>query len=122
MTLVDTSAWIHQLRPSGDADVRGRVEALLNSGSACWCAMVRVELWNGARGDHEKNILNAYEQAIPEIDVTPEVWEEACDLARKARAAGLTCPAPDVVIAACARHHGCAVESADQHLVALMAL
>ena len=84
--------------------------------------MVRVELWIGAGGDHEKKTLRTYERTLPEIETTREIWEEACDLARRARAAGLTCPSPDVVIAACARHRGCALESADEHLAKLMKL
>ena len=50
MKLIDTSSWIHSLRSDGDAKVRQRVAELLLSGDACWCAVVRVELWNGARG------------------------------------------------------------------------
>ena len=122
MKLVDTSSWIHQLREDGDAAVRRRVDALLLAGEACWCAMVRTELWIGARGTREKKILREYEQVLPELEIGSVIWDEACELARRARAAGLTCPAPDVVIAACARHYQAGVESEDGHLAALMAL
>ncbi|MEQ1859474.1 MAG: PIN domain-containing protein [Chthoniobacteraceae bacterium] len=122
MKLVDTSAWIHQLRSDGDTAVRHRVDALLHGGQACWCPVVRLELWMGARGDREKAILRQYEQALPELGISDEVWKEAFALARAARAAGLTCPSPDVLIAACARHHGLEVEAADHHFPALMAL
>ncbi len=50
MTLVDTSAWIESLRPSGDRAVAERVRSLLVNGDAAWCAMARLELWNGAWG------------------------------------------------------------------------
>lgn len=46
MVLVDSSSWIHLLRPDGDSAVRERVELALRTGDACWCAMVRLELWN----------------------------------------------------------------------------
>ena len=46
--LVDTSAWIHFLRPEGDVAVRARVDAALRSGTARWCPVVRLELWNGS--------------------------------------------------------------------------
>lgn len=122
MKLVDTASWIHQLRKDGDEAVRRRVDALLLAGEACWCAMVRTELWIGARGDREKKILREYEGALPELEIDHGVWSEACELARRARAAGLTCPAPDVVIAACARHHQMEVETEDHHFIRLMAL
>jgi len=122
MTLVDTSSWIEQLRDHGDRVVRERVEGLLRAGEACWCAAIRLELWIGARGKHEKEVLREYEQALPELEITTEVWEESCELARRARSAGLTCPSPDVLIAACARHYGFAVETRDSHLAKLMEL
>ena len=122
MKLVDTASWIHQLREGGDAAVRSRVDALLVAGEACWCPMVRTELWIGARGDREKKILREYERALLELEIGPKVWDEACDLARRARAHGLTCPSPDVVIAACARHYQMDVESEDGHFAGLMAL
>ncbi|MDB5969814.1 MAG: hypothetical protein JWQ90_2264 [Hydrocarboniphaga sp.] len=75
--------------------------------------MVRLELWNGAGGDQEKKVLRELERQLPELAVTAEVWSAACELARKARAAGVTVPASDLLIAACARYHGAALEHAD---------
>jgi predicted nucleic acid-binding protein len=122
MKLVDTSSWIEQLREDGDPTVRARVNALLESGEACWCSVVRLELWIGARGDHEKKVMRRYEAALPELKISPDVWEESFDLARTARTAGITCPCADVLIAACARYHDVEVESADTHLAQLMSL
>ena len=76
----------------------------------------------GARGDHEKKVLRSYERALPEIEVTRSIWEDAYELARMARAAGITCPSPDVLIAACARHYGIEIEACDAHFPKLMAL
>jgi predicted nucleic acid-binding protein len=115
MTLVDTSSWIHSLRPEGDASVRRRVEALVRSGDACWCPIVRLELWNGARGEHEKRVLKDLDDRLQELEIGPGIWESACDLARKARGGGLTIPATDILIAACARRHGAGIEHADEH-------
>ena len=113
MVLVDTSAWIHFLRPDGDAASRARVAAHLAAGTARWCSIVRLELWNGAGGDREKKVLREFERLIPELAITSEVWNDACDLARRCRAAGVSVPATDVLIAACARHHGARLEHAD---------
>lgn len=122
MTLIDTSSWIHQLRERGDAAVRLRVETLLQSGQALWCPIVRLELWAGVRGIAERKVLQHYEQIIPELEITSEIWDEACKLASLSRQSGNTVPSSDILIAACARHHRVEVESADAHFAALMKL
>ncbi|MBI4519206.1 MAG: PIN domain-containing protein [Gemmatimonadetes bacterium] len=113
MVLVDTSSWIHFLRPDGDATVRARVAALLQAGTACWCPLVRLELWNGAGGDREKKVLKELERQLSELAMTPEVWNHGYELARRCRTAGVTAPATDLLVVACARHHGAGLEQAD---------
>ena len=101
------------LRPNGDPAVRNRVTAALTSGQACWCPPVQLELWNGARGQQERKVLQDFADTLPELAIDEEVWRQAYDLARQARARGVTVPAVDVLIAACARYHGAAIETAD---------
>jgi predicted nucleic acid-binding protein len=113
VVLVDTSSWIHFLRPDGDAGVRARVATILEDGTARWCPIIRLELWNGAGGDREKKVLRQFERHIPELEFTGELWGVACDLARRCRAAGVTVPATDLLIYACARHHGARLEHVD---------
>lgn len=113
MILIDTSSWIHLLRPNGDLRVRRRVEAALKAGEACWCPIVQLELWNGARGEREKHVLRDFAAVLPDLPMDENVWSAAYDLARHARSRGVTVAAADVAIAACARVHGAAIESAD---------
>lgn len=113
MILIDTSSWIHLLRPDGDSEVRCRVEAALRSGEASWCPIVQLELWNGARGGHEQQVLQRFAEVLPDLPMDEEVWSSAYELARRARSRGVTVPATDVAIAACARRHGAGLESAD---------
>lgn len=120
--LVDTSAWIHFLRPNGDRVTQQRVAASLEAGTARWCAMVRLELWNGARGDHEKRLLREFERLVPELATSEAVWDRADDLARRCRAAGVTVPATDVLIQAVAAHHGATLEHADEDFTRLAAV
>ena len=115
MKLVDTSAWIQQMRPRGDAAVRARVEALLRAGEAAWCPMVRLEIWAGVGNERERRILREYEAVLPELAIGADIWQVAYDLASLVRQAGKTIPASDIVIFACARHHGVGVEHADAH-------
>ena len=102
--------------------VTERVRFLLEAGEATWCPIVRLELWNGARGAHENRVLRDMERDLPELCIDSVVWRVAYDLARKARRRGITAPATDVLIAACARHHAAAIEHDDEHLTALVKL
>ena len=113
MILIDTSSWIHMLRPSGAPNVRSRVEAALANGQACWCPLVRLELWNGARGRRERTVLHHFEAVLPELPIDAEVWSAAFDLARRARSHGVTVPTTDLTIAACAMRHDVTLETAD---------
>lgn len=84
--------------------------------------MVRLELWAGVGGEQERKTLRDFENHIPDLGITDEVWEEARDLAGRCRKAGKTAPASDILIAACARHHRVEVETADAHFEFLMKL
>ena len=81
---------------------------------ACWCPLVQLELWNGARGGRETQVLRRFAEVLPVLPMDEEVWSTAYDLTRRARARGVTVPATDVVIAACAHRHGAALESSDK--------
>ncbi len=86
--LVDTSAWIHFLRPEGERSVALRVQAALLNGNACWCPMVRLELWNGAGASREQKVLRDFERDLPELAINETVWSEAYAIARVCRRAG----------------------------------
>jgi hypothetical protein len=66
--------------------------------------------------------LRDLEQRLIELAITPEVWELAGELARASRQRGLTVPATDLLIAACARHHHARLEHANEHFSALEAI
>ncbi len=85
----------------------------LQAGEARLCPAVKLELWNGARGLHERKVLEEILRAVPELDMDENVWHESYELARKARLSGVTIPAVDVLIAACALYHGAKLETSD---------
>ena len=115
MILIDTSSWIHFLRPDGDPKVRARVERSLRSGEACWCPLVQLELWNGAGGKRERRVLREFARVLPELSIDREVWTTAQRLSTGPRAREATVPATDILIAACASRHGAELECADSH-------
>lgn len=116
VVLIDTSSWIEALRQTGNTEVRERVIRLMISGRAAWCEMVVLELWNGARGDYEKQKLKELEKEILSLQITPDVWQKARILAQKCRQSGQTVPSADLVISACALSHNVAIEHCDDHM------
>ncbi|MGQ0618928.1 MAG: PIN domain-containing protein [Panacagrimonas sp.] len=84
--------------------------------------MVRLELWSGVRSDYDRKLLRAYEEVLPDLPVTAEVWSSAQALASRCRAAGVTAQATDLLIAACAQHHGIGVETADSDFSRILAV
>lgn len=111
------------LRRNGDPAVRVRVEVALRTGQACWCPLVQLELWNGARGQQERKALREIARVLPELRIDDEVWRIAHDLARRARAHGITASATDLIVAACARRYGVFLETADsdfEHLASVI--
>ncbi len=83
---------------------------------------MRLELWAGVGGEEERKTLRDFEDHLPDLGITDAIWEEACELASRCRAAGKSAPASDLLIAACARHHRIPVETADAHFDFLMQL
>jgi len=116
VVLIDTSSWIEALRATGDKNVRQRVFNLMVEARAAWCDMVAVELWNGARGEYERQRLSELEKEITCLQTTPEVWQTARALARKCRQAGQTVPSADLLIASCAIGHSAAIDHCDSHM------
>ncbi len=113
--LVDTSAWIDALRRDGDAAVRSEVRTVTGEGTAVLCDMVLLELWNGARGKAEAEVLEKLERNLERVPTTPEVWQAAREMARACRKRGVTVPATDLLIAACAHEHGLSLLHRDSH-------
>lgn len=113
--LVDTSAWIEALRRGGDPAVRAEVSAATVDGAAVFCDLVLLELWNGARGTAEIEMLEQLQRDVECVPTTAEVWALAAVLARSCRRRGLTVPATDLLIAACARTHSLSLLHRDSH-------
>jgi predicted nucleic acid-binding protein len=120
--LVDSSLWVHQLRRSGDAAKRSRVNSLLLAGDAAWCPVVRLELWRGVASDGERRTLRQYEARLPDLSITPAVWDLAMELASSGRRSGLTVPTADLLIFACAIVHELDLAHDDAHFDQIAAL
>lgn len=114
--LVDTSAWIETLRTQGDPELRALVAKAVDDGVVVFCDLVLLELWNGAQGEPEKRLLRDLEQLVRCVETSEPVWKRARELAELCRSSGLTVPAADLIVAACADFHGLDLLHKDDHL------
>ena len=55
------------------------------------------------------------ERDLVELPLTSDVWDAAYELARTARARGITVPTTDIVVQACANQYGTGLLHADGH-------
>jgi len=113
--LIDTSAWIHALRRAGAAETAAAVGEATTSGRAVLCDMILLELWNGATSEDDKETLRQLESGLELLETSAEVWTRARKMARQSRAAGVTVPATDLIIAACADHYEVELLHQDAH-------
>jgi predicted nucleic acid-binding protein len=108
MFLVDTSLWIEVFRrPS-----RFELESVVDLDEVVTCLPVLQEVLQGFREEHAFRIAREAMVALPvlEAPLTLEVFEEAAQLYRTARRAGVTVRSSiDCLIAACAIRHGVTV-------------
>jgi len=120
VVLIDTSSWIEALRNTGRTDIRERVLKLMMDGRAAWCDMVSVELWNGVKGNYERQKLSELEKEISCLPSTQEVWQKARLLAQQCRMAGKTVPSADLLITACAFTNNAGIEHCDSHIYLIL--
>ena len=71
--LVDSSSLIEMLRPRGKKEIKDRVIKLLEEGRAAWCDIIAVELWHGARGKFEREILSEFQRTLTSFQIDSKV-------------------------------------------------
>lgn len=118
--LFDTSIWVEVIRRSGDPATQEVARQLLTEGRVRLCDPVRLELWNGAGSDHDRQLLTRLEADLPSVETTPETWALARAWASEARRRGVSVPALDLLIAAVAKVHDLELLHRDAHFEAIL--
>lgn len=118
MVIVDTSAWIEFFRRDGDLQVKLAVKALLDEYEATLCGPVEMEFLGGAR-PNERDRIQRWFDIVPYLSNDQKLWRNAATTYSKLRAAGLTVPWNDVIIATITMEQGCRVYSVDKHFTAM---
>lgn len=112
--LPDTCAWIDFFRgrPTSLAETLG--ESLLRV-EVFTCGAVLYELLQGIKNPGEEEQVKNGLQALSYLEMTRDLWSRAAQLSSQLRASGHTLPCSDIMIAALALNHGCAVLTIDRH-------
>jgi predicted nucleic acid-binding protein len=112
--LPDTCAWIDFFRgrPTPLAETLG--ESLLRV-EVFTCGAVLYELLQGIKNPGDEEQVKNGLQALSYLEMTRELWSSAAQLSSQLRASGHTLPFSDIMIAAIALKHGCAVLTIDRH-------
>ena len=117
MILVDTGMVIAYLR-SGDS----KLLATFASQSAAICGVTRAEVLHGVRNAADQARCLAALNAFYQVAIDDQVWDAVGTYLASLRAAGLTIPLADVIIAAVAIHLNLELWSRDQHHVAMQSV
>ncbi|MBI4197698.1 MAG: PIN domain-containing protein, partial [Chloroflexi bacterium] len=110
--LIETSIWITHLHRRNQV-LQSAVTELIRSGQAVTCGAVVTELVSGeSQSNAQERILTAL-GGLRYLECTYETWLNAGRVGAQLRAQGAGIPLPDLLIAALAIQHGCAIYTLD---------
>jgi hypothetical protein len=115
LALLDTSVWVHYLRPDGEQKLKTTVKNALIEGRVLSCSVVRTEILVGSRDEKSFAKLSEHLEAVPGILIDGAVWEGVARLGYTLRKKGITIPLPDLLIAEAAMQRGVVLWHADNH-------
>lgn len=114
MILVDSGVLIDYLRTK-DA----RLATLFHSLPVALCGVTRAEILSGARNIRDRKRLFAFLQGFKPVPIPEPLWDRAGDLLAALRAAGVTVPFADAVIAAVALENQIELWARNKHFASI---
>jgi predicted nucleic acid-binding protein len=105
MYLVDTSVWIHALRPSGNSAIQSLLKPIIVAGDAAVTEWILLELMTGLRTAEGKDDLLERFSPVTRLPFEPLWWERSWALAARLRKHGVSANAADCFIATVAKEH-----------------
>jgi hypothetical protein len=115
MILVDSSALIEWYRPEGDADVRAAVRSAIAGDRIAINGIIQAEILPFARSERERDAIASDFWAFHWLDLGRSTFDLASSVGFELRRQGITVPATDLVIAACAIEAGAELLHMDSH-------
>lgn len=119
--LPDTCAWIDFFR-GRQTPLAELLADLLMRAEVHTCGVVLYELLQGIKNQREEELVQNAFQALSHLEMTRELWISAGRLSARLRSNGHALPLSDIIIAATALEHGCAVLTVDSHFEAVPGL
>jgi hypothetical protein len=113
--LVDTSVWIYALRKEPVAQIRDRIDSLLQEDAVITTGIIKLEILAGAKTEKEYTRLKSRFDALESVKTDDDLWQRACEHGFNLRRRGLTIPSTDILIATCALQAGAILVHADAH-------
>ena len=113
--LIDTSVWILALRKKYTPEIKSYVEKLIEEDKVVINPIIKLELLAGTRTKKEFSRLKLRLDALPEITINQDIWEEAQRMAFDLRRRGLGIPLIDIMILTCAKSSDSTLVHRDRH-------
>ena len=113
--LIDTSVWIFALRKKFDPKIKSYVEKWLDEDKIIINPIIKIELLSGTKTKKEFAKLKMRLDALPEIAIGQNIWEETQKVAFEMRKKGMSIPLVDTIIFSCAKSMDCTLVHMDRH-------
>ncbi|MEW6455392.1 MAG: PIN domain-containing protein [Acidobacteriota bacterium] len=115
LVIVDTSAWIFALRKNYNLKIKNRIEQLLRDNEIAIIPIIKLELLAGTRTEKEFSRLKMRLDALTQVEIDEEKWQEAYKIAFQLRRKDIDIPFIDIIIISCAKIVGALIVHADKH-------
>lgn len=110
MYLVDTSVWVHALRPSGSLPIQTLLKPLIVNGDTAITEWILLELMTGLPKSQSPEFLLQWFTPVHRLSFESSWWPKAWNHAASLRRRGVSTAAADCLIATVAmEHHACLV-------------
>lgn len=113
--LIDTSVWIFALRTKYIPKIKSYVKRLIDEDKVVINPIIKLELLAGTKTKNEFSRLKLRLDALQEIPIDQEIWEESQNIAFGLRRKGLKIPTIDIIILSCAKIHKITLAHRDKH-------
>lgn len=119
MYLVDTSVWIHALRPSGHPAIQSQLKPLIVNGETAVTEWILLELMTGLTKTERPETFLRWFLPVVRLSFQPAWWDKAWQHAAQLRQHGVSPSAADCFIATVALEHSATLIHCDRDFEAM---
>jgi tRNA(fMet)-specific endonuclease VapC len=112
--LVDTSVWIEFFRKK-ESSVSLRLREYVKLNHVVYTGPIAVELYQGARGSKEVEVIDQLFQTLPYVEITRQHYHHAGQISQKAARRGRIFSTVDLILAVVAHDEQIRLFSLDTH-------